>query len=80
MSVEVDGDLSVAAGGTEAEAVATIAQAGVKPQVVEDWEDIATVVVPEGARLEVLDFERNLGVPRRKRGEVRLYDAPSLAT
>src|SRR5688572_586457 len=70
----------VEAGGTEASVVAALAQEATKPQVVEDWEDIATVVVPKDARLEVVDLEQKLSVPRRKRGEVRLYDAASLAS
>lgn len=71
--------MSLADYETEAAAVASLALTAAEPTFLDAAITAAAFVVPEGATVQVSDFEAFAGQPRRKTGTVRLASIESLA-
>jgi uncharacterized protein YfdQ (DUF2303 family) len=63
----------------EAQAIVDTALAAAEPSSLEAG-DVASIVVPAGATLQLLDLEDKLPNPRRKQGTARFFDAASIAS
>jgi uncharacterized protein YfdQ (DUF2303 family) len=62
---------------SDTQAIIDAALAAAEPSSLEAG-DVASIIVPAGASLQVLDLEDKLPNPRRKRGESTFFDAPSI--
>ena len=79
MTTNTIGGYTIEPKTADAAHIIDVARQAAEPTVL-DPDLVSSVIVPAGATLELIDLETKASKPRRKRGEVTFWDAPSFAT